>query len=136
MDEENNVEENNVNFATVKELEELIDEFQKREYVDCDCGISRGFDGDYDDLLELLYQAEKTYINSKIEYERQESKTWLDTNWEEILPNKKPTETDKKMYVKKSLAGLKDSRDTNKAKYENLKRMYDLALKYSLEVLR
>lgn len=125
-----------VNFATAEELEELIDEFPEEEICACDCEISMGFDGDYDDLLGLLYQAERTYINSKIEYEKQEAKTWLDTNWEEIFSNKKPTETDKKMYVKKSLAGLKDSRDSNKAKYENLKRMYDLALKYSLEVLR
>ena len=130
-------EENNVNFATAEELEELMMNSQKMvECCDCDGGISMGFDGDYDDLLELLYQAEKTYINSKIEYERQEAKTWLDTNWEEIFPNKKPTETDKKMYVKKSLAGLKDSRDSNKAEYENFKRMYELSLKYSLEVLR
>lgn len=134
-------EENNINFVPaeeipLEEIEELIDEFPGGEICTCDCEISMGFDGDYDDLLELLYQAEKTYINSKIEYERQEAKTWLDTNWEEIFPNKKPTETDKKMYVKKSLAGLKDSRDSHKAEYENLKRMYDLALKYSLEVLR
>ena len=126
-----------VNFATAEELEEVIDEFPEEEICDCDCGgIIIGFDGDYDDLLTILYAAEENYINSKIEYEKQEVSLWLDTNWGEIFPEKKPTQKDKEMYVKKGLIPLKVLRDTNKARYENFKRMYELSLKYSLEVLR
>lgn len=127
-------EENNVNFATAEELEELIDEFPEEEGY-CDC-LNVSFDGDYDDLLSLLYHSEEAYISSKYEYEKQEVELWLDTNWEEIFPEKKPTQKDKEMYIKKSLLPLKFLRDTNKAGYENFKRMYELSLKYSLEVLR
>lgn len=127
-------EENNVNFATAEELEELIEDFPEEEGY-CDC-LNVGFDGDYDDLLSLLYHSEEAYINSKYEYEKQEVDLWLDTNWEEIFTEKKPTQKDKEMYIKKCLLPLKFLRDTNKAGYENFKRMYELSLKYSLEVLR
>ena len=126
-----------VNFATAEELEELIDEFPEEEICDCDCGgIIIGFDGEYyDDLLSILYHSEKEYIQSKSDYEKQECDLWLNTEWENVF-EKKPTQKDKEMYIKQSLVTFKSTRDYNKAKYENFKRMYELSLKYSLEVLR
>ena len=47
-------EENNVNFATAEELEELIDGFPEEEICDCDCGgIIIGFDG----TMMIYYQS-------------------------------------------------------------------------------
>lgn len=118
-------------------LDEFVPEEELCEY-DCDCGdlLSLGFDGDYDDLLIILYNSEAAYISSKRAYEKQEAHLWLNTNWEEVFPDKKPTQKDKEMYVKEGLILFKFIRDSNKAKYDHFKRMFDLSLKYSLEVLR
>lgn len=115
------------------ELELVDDEFED-DLCGCD-GIIIGFDGDYDDLLTILYHSENAYIQSKIDYEKQECDLWLNTEWENVF-EKKPTQKDKEMFVKQSLVPLKSIRDFNKAKYENFKRMYELSLKYTLEVLR
>ena len=48
----------------------MNDEFED-DLCGCD-GIIIGFDGDYDDLLSILYHSEKEYIQSKIDYEKQE----------------------------------------------------------------
>lgn len=142
-------EENYVNrkmqerIENLKELEEFIDgvpheEFEEEfpeELCDCDCGISYGFDGDYNDLLTLLYQSNEAYINSKYEYEKNEAELWLETNFEEVL-GPDCSYQDKCLYVKKLLLPFKLVKDTDKSRYDNFKRMYDLALKYSIEVLR
>lgn len=137
---ENNNEKVDPRFATQEELEELcLDEFvSEEELCECDCGdlLSFGFEGDYDDLLSILYNSEAEYINSKIEYEKQEVDLWLNTNFEEVMDKPKLTVKEKEMYVKQMLLPLKLARDSDKAHYEHFKRMYELSLKYSLEVLR
>lgn len=134
-------EENNVNFSTIEkididELEELIEDFPEEELCDCDCGIHVGFDGNYSDLLAILYAAEENYIQTKSEYEEREVTLWFDTDWDEVFPERKPTQKEKEMHIKNCLSPLKLLRDLRKARYDNFKRMYELSLKYTIEVLR
>ena len=142
-------EENNVNFTKIEkidieELENLIEDFPGDEPIEdflddenlvCDC-LNFGFDGDYGDLLNLLYAAKVEYISSKNKYEQQEVDLWLNTNFEEVMDRPKLTLKEKEMYAKKCLLPLKLIRDLKESEYETFKRMYELSLKYSLEVLR
>lgn len=90
----------------------------------------------YQTLLNSVYDAEIKYLHAKNLYEKTEARLWIHTDWSEVLDKAKPTETDKKMYLKEQLLSLKESRDAQKANLDDIKRMYELSLKYGLEVLR
>ena len=89
----------------------------------------------YQTLLNSVYDAETKYLHAKNLYEKKEVRLWLYTDFT-ILGKKKPTETDKKMYIRETLLPLKESRDAAKANLDDIKRMYELALKYGIEVLQ
>jgi len=90
----------------------------------------------YQELLEEVYDAEVKYQFWKNTYERTEVDLWLCTDWEEVFPNKKPTVKDKEMWIKNELQDAKELRDTFKMNLDDVKRLYELALKYGLEVVQ
>lgn len=90
----------------------------------------------YQALLNSVYDAETKYLHDKNLYEKNEAKMWLRTDFKTVLGKKKPTETDKKMYIREKLLPLKEARDSSKANLDDIKRMYELAVKYGIEVLR
>ena len=90
----------------------------------------------YQTLLNSLYDAETKYLHAKNLYEKREAKLWLHTDFEAALEKSRPTETDKKMYLREMLLPLKESRDSAKANLDDIRRMYELAVKFGLEVLQ
>ncbi|MBO7444530.1 MAG: hypothetical protein J6T69_06900, partial [Methanobrevibacter sp.] len=68
-------------------------------------------------------------------HEQTEVDLWLNTNWDEVFPDKKPTVKDKEMFIKQELQESKELRDTCKMEYEDFKRMFEVSMKYGLECL-
>lgn len=90
----------------------------------------------YQTLLNSVYDAEMKYLHAKNLYEKTEARLWIHTDFEAVLEKSRPTEQDKKMYCKEQLLPLKETRDAHKANLDDIKRMYELAVKYGLEVLQ
>ena len=89
----------------------------------------------FQELLNCLYDADVKYQFWKNVYEQTEADLWLNTDWSEVLDKPKPTETDKKMYIRKEIQEAKELRDTCKMEYDDFKRMFEAAMKYGLECL-
>ena len=90
----------------------------------------------YQELLNCLYDCEIKDQFWKNVYEQTEADLWLNTDWSEALDKPKPTETDKKMYIRKELSEVKELRDGCKMEYEDFKRMFEVSMKYGLEALQ
>ena len=89
----------------------------------------------YEELIDNMFQVDVKYNFWKNKYEQSEVELWLETDWNEVFPDKKPTVKDKEMWIKKELAEIKELRDTAKLQFDDLKRLYDLVMKYGIEVL-
>ena len=89
----------------------------------------------YEDLVDNMFQVDVQYTFWKNKYEQAEVELWLETDWNEVFPDKKPTVKDKEMWIKKELAEVKELRDTAKLQFDDLRRLYDLVMKYGIEVL-
>ena len=110
--------------------QETIEEMKNEELVPSTCKVES-----YQELLNGLYDADVKYQFWKNVYEKTEVDLWLNTNWEDVFQDKKPTVKDKEMFIKQELAEAKELRDTCKMDYEDWKRMFEVAMKYGLEVL-
>lgn len=89
----------------------------------------------YEELVDNMFNLELQYNFWKNQYERLEVELWLETDWEEVFPNKKPTVKDKEMWIKQQLLNVKELRDTAKLSFDDMARVYAVAMKYGLEVL-
>ena len=98
--------------------------------------LYNGFIGSYNDLLDKLHDKQMIYLHAKQNYEAAEVKLWLNTNFEFVLSKEKVTQKEKEYYVKKKLLPLNEDLNAAKLAFDDWKRLYDIALKYSLEVLR
>lgn len=123
-------------FVTEEDLEELIEDFQEES---CECGCTIASEArimSYQDLMNCLYEAEVRYQFWRNTYEKAEASLWLDTPWDEVFETKKPTVKDKEMWIRVELVEAKELRDSCKLEYDHYRRMYELALKYGLEVVQ
>lgn len=135
-------EENNVRFASEEELKEMLEEpktieksvdpdaITVKDDCDCVCSVaSKHHISSYQELLNCVFSAEMDYQYWKNKYDRKEVKLWLDTKWDEVF-DKKPTVDEKKMYIKRELQDVKKFRDSHKMYLDDVKRLYEVALKY------
>lgn len=100
----------------------------------------------YENIGELLTKlgcAETHYKLLKAKFENQKSDLILTTNWNEINEERQneglakiSNQTMKDAYILKELADLKAVLDIAELKYTSVKRDYEIALRYSIDVLR
>ena len=103
---------------------------------ECDCEVASEHKiTSYQELLNCLYDADVKYQFWKNVHEKTEADLWLNTDWSEVLDKSKPTETDKKMFIRNELQDVKELRDGCKMEYDDFKRMFEVSMKYGLEVL-
>lgn len=101
---------------------------------------------DYENIRELLTQlgcAETQYKLLKAKFENQKTDLILTTNWNEINEERQneglakiSNQSMKDAYILKELADLKAVLDIAELKYTSVKRDYEIALRYSIDVLR
>lgn len=120
-------------FATEEDYEQLMEELLDDTNWTFVTPVARVTS--YQELLSCLYDSEVKYMFWKNSYEKTEADLWLNTDWDEVFENKKPTVKDKEMWIRNELVETKELCDTCKLNYDNYKRMYKLALEYGLEVL-
>ena len=122
---------------TTKGGKEMSEEFENVEIEDTSEYIvgSEHRVSSFQELLNCLYDADVKYQFWKNVYEQTEADLWLNTNWDEVFPDKKPTVKDKEMFIKQELQEAKELRDTCKMEYEDFKRMFEVSMKYGLECL-
>lgn len=115
----------------------MPEEFENVEIEEEDtlCVASEHRVSSFQELLNCFFDADVQYQFWKDVYEQTEADLWLNTDWSEVFDKPKPTETDKKMFIKQELKETKELRDTCKMDYEAWKRMFDVAMKYGLEAL-
>lgn len=115
----------------------MSEEFENVEIEECeDCTVASEHKvSSYQELLNCLYDAEIKYQFWKNVHDNTEVDLWLDTDWEEIFQDKKPTVKDKEMFIKRELKEARELRDTCRMEYDDFKRMFELAMKYGLECL-
>lgn len=104
--------------------------------IDMNEKIEYGFTGNFNDLICEVSTAELLYMKAKQDYESEEVDLWLYTNWDEAFDGKKPTQKDKEFWIKKQLLPLKETLNAAELHMKDIRRIYDVAYKYSLEVVR
>lgn len=104
--------------------------------IDMNEKIEYGFGGNFMDLICEVSTAELNYMKAKQDYESSEASLWLYTNWDEAFDGKKPTQKDKEFWIKKQLLPLKETLNVAELRMKDVRRIYDVAYKYSLEVVR
>lgn len=90
----------------------------------------------YQSLLNSVYNAELAYLNAKKQYEKEEVRQWLTCDNDLEFQSKKRTVKEKEMWIKDKILHLKENRDAAKANLDDIKRIYEIALKYGLEALK
>jgi len=100
--------------------------------------ITPGFGGSFIELIIALHNSEEDYMKAKSEYECMEADLWLYTDWETALQPRtsKPTQKDKEFWVKKQLVPIKQKLNAAELRMKYIRRLFDVAYKYSIEVIR
>lgn len=95
------------------------------------------------ELIIALANAESMYKEAKLHYEQNHNNLMLNIDWDGINEDREEqglpklgNQDMKNAYIQSKLFYLKRDLICYEEKYNDLKRMYDIALKYSFEILK
>lgn len=95
------------------------------------------------DLLNKLAQAEEEYRREDLAYDKEYNREMAKTNWNEINKereadglNKITSDKLRQAYVEDKLYKYKEDKVQAQLRYNRLNRMYEMAKKYSFDILR
>ena len=89
----------------------------------------------FSELLDVYKQVEMEYSLKRHALKQREILHWFHTNWKEELGKEKPSEKDKEKWIRQKLGYDTFVVEQLEVKLKHIRRMYDVALKHSFEVL-
>lgn len=131
----------------MKCLEELVQSENEElsELVQCERfePIPKRNYTNFNELLTKLALAEETYKKAKIDYNTAKNNMLLDTNWDSLNEERKEQDLPKlgsqdmkNAYVERKCAELNRFLLDAELDYNRIRRDYEVALKYTLEMLK